>query len=96
MLRSKCQWAEEGEKSTKYFLRLEKRNYCNKVISQLMDEEKLEENPQTILELEKNYYKELYTEHIDTEDPLFQDKINYFTNLDEEDKISEDAKTLLR
>ena len=33
ILRSKCRWVEEGEKNSSYFLRLEKRNYCNKVIS---------------------------------------------------------------
>ncbi len=31
----KVKWYEKGEKSTKYFLNLEKRNYCNKVISKL-------------------------------------------------------------
>jgi exonuclease III len=35
ILRSKCAWAEEGEKSTGYFLRLEKHNFCNKLISQI-------------------------------------------------------------
>ena len=27
ILRSKAQWVEEGEKNTKYFINLEKRNY---------------------------------------------------------------------
>ncbi len=31
----KEKWYEQGEKSTKYFLNLEKRNYCNKVISKM-------------------------------------------------------------
>ncbi len=31
----KVKWYEEGEKSTKYFLNLEKKNYCNKIISKL-------------------------------------------------------------
>ena len=35
ILRSKCRWTEEGEHNTSYFLRLEKNNFCNKVISQL-------------------------------------------------------------
>ena len=35
ILRSKICWAEEGEKSTKYFYTLEKRNAVNKNISNL-------------------------------------------------------------
>ena len=35
LIRCKVQWYEEGEKPTKYFLNLEKRNYKNKVIGQL-------------------------------------------------------------
>ena len=37
--RSKCMWAEKGERSTKYFFHLEKRNYSRKVISELEDDE---------------------------------------------------------
>ena len=35
VLRSKCQWAEEGERSSKYFLNLEKYNQEHKTISLL-------------------------------------------------------------
>ena len=28
IIKSKARWVEEGEKSTSYFLRLEKHNYC--------------------------------------------------------------------
>ena len=37
--RSKCMWAEKGERPTKYFFNLEKRNYSRKVISELEDDE---------------------------------------------------------
>ena len=37
--RSKCLWVERGEKPTKYFFNLEKRNYSRKVISELEDED---------------------------------------------------------
>jgi len=30
MLRAKCGWVENGERLTKYFFNLEKRNYNNK------------------------------------------------------------------
>ena len=35
IIKSKARWVEEGEKSTSYFLRLEKHNYCNKLITKL-------------------------------------------------------------
>ena len=34
--RSKAKWVEEGEKNTKYFLNLEKRNFNNKYIRKLI------------------------------------------------------------
>ena len=33
ILRSKLQWIEEGEKPTKFFANLEKKNYVNKLIN---------------------------------------------------------------
>ena len=35
IFRSKSKYYEEGEKNTKYFMSLEKRNYTNKTIKQL-------------------------------------------------------------
>lgn len=35
-INSKSLWTEEGEKNTSYFLQMEKRNYCNKVVTNLM------------------------------------------------------------
>ncbi len=35
ILRSKCKWAEDGGKSTAYFLRLENHNFSNKLITQM-------------------------------------------------------------
>ena len=35
MFRSKAKWVEQGEKPTKYFFNLEKRNYEKKIITQL-------------------------------------------------------------
>ncbi len=59
-------WYKEGEKSTKYFLNLEKRNYCNKVISKLRQEDnKLITNPKEILSEQKDFYKELYCSRLD-------------------------------
>ena len=53
MIRSKADWTEFGEKNTKYFLNLEKRNYKNKCITKLIDEKGTEiNNSEEILEYE--------------------------------------------
>ena len=35
MIRAKCKYYEDGEKPTKYFCSLEKRNYTSKIIRKL-------------------------------------------------------------
>jgi exonuclease III len=40
LMRSKVDWAEMGERNTKFFLNLEKRNYKNKCITKLINEKK--------------------------------------------------------
>ena len=49
VLRSKVQYYEEGEKATKFFCNLEKRNYINKVITKLNVNGKTIMNPDKIL-----------------------------------------------
>ena len=69
ILRSKVRWHEDGERNTKYFYALEKRNYTNKVITRL----KIAENVYTedqfnILDKEKCFYESLYkSKNIDAE-----------------------------
>ena len=60
ILRSKVRWHEDGERNTKYFYSLEKRNYTNKAITRL----KIAENVYTedqfnILDKEKCFYESL-------------------------------------
>ncbi len=55
IMRSKAQWAEEGEKSSSYFLNLEKKNYLNKCISRIHVEGNIITDPDEILLEEKNY-----------------------------------------
>jgi exonuclease III len=65
-LRSKAEWAEFGERNSKFFLNLEKRRYKAKCITTLIDENENEINKaEEILEYEKTFYKKLYTETID-------------------------------
>ena len=62
ILRSKAKWVEEGEKNTKYFLNLEKRNYNNTCIKTLINKDNKEITDMTeILEEQKLFYENLYT-----------------------------------
>ena len=64
ILRSKVQWAEHGEKNSKYFLNLEKQNAINKTIVRLQGENgEIVENQNGILSEAKLFYENLYTEN---------------------------------
>lgn len=60
MLRSKCRWTEKGERCTKFFLNLEKRNYNNKAIRKLTinGNETLDQN--LIMNELTDHFKKLY------------------------------------
>lgn len=61
MIRSKVKWVGEGERPTKYFLNLERKNYDSKVISSLFDAEgKVQTDPGEILKVEKAYFTKQY------------------------------------
>ena len=61
-LRSKTDWVELGERNTKFFLNLEKRNYQMKCITKLITEDSKEINKQDeILKYEEDFYKNLYS-----------------------------------
>ena len=67
IFRSKIRYFEEGEKSTKYFLNLEKRNYNKKVINKLKVGESIITDPTEILAEEARFYSNLYTSKIKQE-----------------------------
>ena len=61
VFRSKCEWAEEGERNSKYFLNLEKYNYTNKQITSLEVRGKtVDKGPEVLKEI-KDYYENLYS-----------------------------------
>jgi exonuclease III len=61
IFRSKCEWAEHGEKSSKFFLNLEKHNYENKNISSLQVGTETITDEKKILGEIKIYYENLYS-----------------------------------
>ncbi|RUA04563.1 MAG: hypothetical protein DSY43_06055, partial [Gammaproteobacteria bacterium] len=66
--RSKARWYNEGEKPTKYFCGLEKRNYTAKVIRELEIDGKRITSQADIINEQKTFYEKLYDEHnTDTE-----------------------------
>ena len=61
-IRSKVRWHEFGERSSKYFLNLEKRNYENKFITRLTkDDESCLTDPKEVLEEQRRFYSTLYS-----------------------------------
>ena len=62
LFRSKVKWFEEGEKNTKYFFSLEKARYNAKTCYKALDDEGGEvSDPQLILDIQRRFYKELYS-----------------------------------
>ena len=60
ILRSKARWVENGEKNSKYFANLEKRNFQSRIIHKLNVDGKLITDPNNILKEEMKYYENLY------------------------------------
>ena len=60
IIRSRARWYEHGERSSKYFLNLEKRNYVKKHIRKLDINGVLTTDSLKILNEQKRFYQELY------------------------------------
>ena len=62
IIRSRAKWVEEGEKPTKYFCNLERRNFLNKTIKKVeLEENRTIYNQSEILQQIKIFYENLYT-----------------------------------
>ena len=62
MVRSRANWVENGEKNTRYFLNLEKRNQRQKLTTKICnDNGQLVSSTKDILNTVKDYYKSIYT-----------------------------------
>ena len=61
MIRTKAKWVSEGERNTKYFMNLEKRNFQQKCIRRLQINSEIITNEKKILQEERLFYKNLYS-----------------------------------
>ena len=85
IFRSKARWAEFGEKSTKYFLNLEKARYNAKTATEMYDKEGiLVKNPSKVLDIQREFYQELYKKN---------PKVNFQYSNSGHPKISTDQKS---
>ena len=62
VLRSRAKWVRDGEKNSKYFFSLEKRNYTKKIMRRLNVDGKVIMDQDKILQAQKEYYQDLYTD----------------------------------
>ena len=77
MIRSRTRWFEHGEKPSKYFLNLEKRNFVDKSIKKIVKNDGTTlTSSKDILSEAREFYQNLYAEqdndsNLDTIQPLF-------------------------
>lgn len=90
IIRSRCRWAEEGEKSSKYFCNLEKRSCERKKIYRLRQRSgALINNNDDIMKEIHSFYSQLYSEH--------RTDVNFDTFLNDIEipKLSDENKEIL-
>lgn len=93
IMRSKAKWLIEGDKSSKYFCNLEKRQYLEKTIPKLILDNGTELDSQSdIINAQRDFYRTLYTsQNLQSNDKnhIFFDKNNAFLNqLDETQSVA--------
>ena len=89
VIRARARWHEYGERSTKYFLNLEKRNHVKKHIQKLLISGSITTDPYRILAEQKRFYQNLYK----TKDSVeATDSIEAFLNSLNIPKLSEEQR----
>jgi len=93
ILRSRARWHEEGERNSKYFYNLEKRNYSKKVVTKLkLNDGSFTTNQLDNLNQEKEFYQNLYQSLVP---PAHNTHDNdTFFNLDSVPTLNEDEQAL--
>ncbi|KAL9961456.1 hypothetical protein ACROYT_G030398 [Oculina patagonica] len=90
IIRSRARWHEHGEKNTKYFLNLEKRNNIKKHIRKLFVSGSISTDPFEILNAEKCFYRKLYSKQ---KVNLNGDEANFFFQNPNLKRLSEELST---
>ena len=90
IIRARARWCEHGEKSTKYFLRLEKGNHIKKHMRKLTINESVTTDSFTILSEQKRFYQNLYKSGRNESDDRYAAK-SFLNNLIIS-KLSEEEK----
>lgn len=92
MFRAKCRWIENGERPTKYFFNLEKRNYNKKTIGELrLQDGSTTKNEKSILNHIEAFYKDLLSSQITFNDDMY----NSFVQNLQLPKLSDDERDSL-
>ena len=87
IFRSKTKWIEQGEKPTKYFFNLEKRNYARKTLSQVkLDNGEITSHRAKVNKQIETFFREIYTTKL-ASIPLSEQEKS-FTNFTEDLELS--------
>ena len=90
IIRARARWHEHGEKSTKYFLNLEKRNHVKKHIRKLYINDAINTDLISILKEQERFYHNLYK--TGNNDPEIASKRSTFLSELNIPKLSEEQK----
>ena len=95
IVRPRLRWAEEGEKPTKYFCSLESRNYVNKIIPKIIQENgNIINKEEEILNAVRQFYKNLYENPTNNPEQDL-DIINMLTSIKANPKLTREERDLL-
>ena len=92
-VRSRAELTANWEKPSKFFLNLEKKNYLNKTISELLDENDSKvTQPENFLEMQYTFYQDLFSSKktIPLNDSAFSSLLGNLPTLDEFTMLSLD------
>ena len=90
LVRSRARWIEFGEKSSKYFLNLEKRNFVNKSITELkLSKDKSTKDQKEILKLQREFYKSLYSKRTIEQDHEYEPDLSGLPKVRPNEKTKE-------
>ena len=89
IVRARTRWHECGEKNTKYFLCLEKRNYTRKHIRKLCLSGVITKNYKKILDSASEYYKNLYSSKLKVDQ---SDSLHHFLGNSDIPRLSQEER----